>query len=151
MKFRNARIEDQKVLNQISLNSKRHWGYPEEWIQNWIEDLQLSESDFDRLKIVVGIIEDTIIGFCAISDEKTNYEILHLWLLPEFIGQGYGKKLLHLTISKFILAPKPILVTADPNAEAFYRKQGFEPFKKIESYPKGRFLTIMRKKPNRII
>ena len=43
--------------------------------------------------------------------------------------------------------PKEIIVESDPNAEAFYTSQGFETFDKIESFPKGRFLPVMRLVP----
>ena len=69
-------------------------------------------------------------------EHSKEYEILHLWLLPEYIGKGYGKKLLR----------KVIILTADPNAESFYQKQGFRTYSRVESYPKGRFLPMMMRK-----
>lgn len=145
MKCRIASAKDRDQLNRISLVSKKYWGYPEAWIQKWGDDLRLSLRDIEELKILVALIEENIIGFCAIQEKVDHYEVLHLWLLPQFIGKGYGRTLLQQALSQFVLTTKPILVTADPNAEEFYRKQGFVKFNKTESYPKGRFLPVMKR------
>ena len=145
MNCRNATNIDRDVLNQISLISKKYWGYPEAWIQKWENDLRLTKTDMKDLDILVGEIEERLIGFCAIQDQANYYEVVHLWLLPQFIGKGHGKILLQKALSKFTISDKPVWVTADPNAAAFYRKQGFVEFKKIESYPKGRFLPVMKR------
>lgn len=82
-------------------------------------------------------------------EHTETYEILHLWLLTEYIGKGYGKKLLQTVIATFVDASKPIILAADPNAESFYQKQGFRAYSRVESYPKGRFLPMMRKDFNK--
>lgn len=145
MNFRKPTFEDISELNHISLVSKRYWGYPEEWIQHWVEDLALTASDLNRFGVLICEFEKKIIGFCAIHDQGGYYEIMHLWLLPQYIGKGYGKKLLKRALATFVFDDKPIWVTADPNVEEFYKKQGFKNFKNIESYPKGRYLPVMKK------
>ena len=144
MKFRKAVKQDLPVLNHISVTSKRHWGYPEEWIQAWIKELTLTPSDLNSMGTLLMEFEQKTIGFCAIKDQGKQYEVMHLWILPEFIGKGYGKILLKETFSAFILEQKPIWVLSDPNAESFYKKRGFITFKKVESFPKGRYLPLMK-------
>jgi GNAT superfamily N-acetyltransferase len=143
--YRLADIKELKRLNKISVQSKAHWGYPASWMEKWKEDLTLDEVQFSKQNIMVAELEDELIGFCSMVDCKANYEITHLWVLPAFIGKGIGKKLLFRTIETFAKEEKPIIVEADPNAESFYEKQGFVTFDKVESYPKGRFLPIMKK------
>lgn len=143
MKFKKPNISDIPVLNAISLASKRHWGYPEEWIDHWMEDLTLTEKDLCVQEVLVLQVELRIIGFCATLDRGDYYEVIHLWVLPEFIGKGYGKLLLERALDNLDLPDKPIKVTADPHAEFFYKRQGFKTFSKVESYPKGRFLPLM--------
>ncbi len=145
MRFRIAAQKDLSTLNAISLRSKAHWGYPAEWIETWKNDLTITPEQFAHQQILVVEINDRIIGFSSIVEDQDNYDIHHLWVLPEFIGQGIGKKLLQTTIDTFVQIEKPIIVEADPNAEPFYRSQGFETFDQIESFPKGRFLPVMRK------
>jgi len=68
-----------------------------------------------------------------------------LWILPDHIGQGFGKALLNESLERVISANKPIIVESDPNSETFYAKQGFITFDQRESLPKGRFLPLMKK------
>ncbi len=144
MKFRKANISDISELNYISVTSKRHWRYPEEWIERWTEDLTLTERDLQAQEVLVLELQSKIIGFCSIIDQGDHYEVMHLWILPEFIGKGYGKRLLKEMLSKLDLNKRSIWVTADPNAVLFYKKQGFRTFDKVESYPKGRYLPLMK-------
>lgn len=144
MKFRKAVEDDLSDLNRISVISKKHWDYPEEWIERWMKDLTMTASDFISHETLVMEFEKRIIGFCSTKGQGDHYEVMHLWVLPEFIGKGYGKILLKETLASFILEDKPIWVLADPNAESFYKKQGFMTFEKVESYPKGRFLPMMK-------
>ncbi len=145
MNFRIANLQDLPVLNKIRVQSKSHWGYPSSWIEKWMDDLTISEENLAKENILLIEIQDQIIGFCSFVENEAEYEIYHLWVLPDFIGKGYGRKLLNKAIENFATSNKPIIVEADPNAEAFYCKQGFETFDQIESFPKGRFLPVMKK------
>ncbi|MGB5393692.1 MAG: GNAT family N-acetyltransferase [Lutimonas sp.] len=145
LKFRSAEIQDQSQLNQISIASKKHWGYPDDWIAQWSEDLLISRETLIKNTVKIAQVDERIIGFCCILEEKEYLEIEHLWILPEFIGKGYGKDLLNYTLGCLSHKGKPIQVVSDPNAEEFYKKQGFKTIGKIESYPKSRFLSVLRK------
>ena len=145
METRKAILKDLPELNRISVASKKHWGYPDEWIESWLSDLTLTPEEFAKQHILVGELASEIIGFCSIAENEDEYEIHNLWVLPKFIGLGYGKKLLTLAIEAFIKTCKPIIVVADPNAELFYESQGFITFDKTESFPAGRYLPIMKK------
>jgi N-acetylglutamate synthase-like GNAT family acetyltransferase len=147
MKFRKATIDDLPLLNHISVTSKGHWGYPEEWMQAWKDELILIPSDLSTMDTLVMEFGPNTIGFCAIKDQGKQYEVMHLWVLPEFIGKGFGNVLLKEALTAFVLEQKPIWVLADPNAESFYKKQGFMTFDKVESFPKGRYLPLMKMNP----
>ena len=144
MNLRKAVIYDLPLLNHISVTSKGYWGYPEAWIKAWMQDLILAPSDLSIMETLVMEFEGKIIGFCSVKDQGQQYEVLHLWVLPEFIGKGFGKVLLKEALTAFILEQKPIWVLADPNSESFYKKQGFVTFDKVESFPKGRYLPLMK-------
>lgn len=110
-----------------------------------MDELHLVEDDFQSQDILVIEIENQISGFCSIAKQNKTSEILHLWLLPEYIGKGYGRQLLDEAIKAFIPKENEIVVEADPNAESFYRKNGFVTIDKIESYPEGRYLPFMKR------
>lgn len=145
MIHRKATLKDIPDLNRISVASKKHWGYPDEWIEKWLDDLTLTPAAFAQQHILVGELNAEIVGFCAIAEQEDAYEILHLWVLPTFIGCGYGKKLLIQAMEEFIKTDKAVKVVADPNAEAFYERQGFATYDRVESFPPGRYLPVMKK------
>ena len=35
MQILRAKAEDAAKLTEIAFSAKRHWGYPEQWIENW--------------------------------------------------------------------------------------------------------------------
>jgi len=138
-----ATTVDLPALNQIAWTAKQHWNYPEQWMESWRDELQLNEKDLDSHCVFKLSINKEVKGFCAVKEHSNSYEVCHLWVLPECMGRGYGKLLLHLTMYYAVKANKPIQVIADPNAKAFYQRQGFQVVDQFESYPKGRFLPIM--------
>ncbi len=145
LNFRTAKTEDIPILNSISVQSKGHWGYPESWMEQWKDDLTIDTKMLSAQNFLIAENENQIIGFSSIIEKPELYEITHLWILPTFIGKGNGKKLLEATIETFVNKDLPIIVEADPNAEAFYKSQGFETFDKVESFPSGRYLPVMRR------
>ncbi len=145
---RKARIQEIPVLNEIAWQSKRYWGYSEELMRLWKDDLTLDREEFINQSIYKIEFRDKIIGFSSIMNNPKYYELTHLWILPEFIGRGFGKMLLAETLRREIKKKKDILVEADPNAEQFYYSQGFVTIGRRESHPKGRFLPVMKLMPN---
>ena len=145
MQSQQATIKDIPRLNLISVESKKHWGYPDDWIEHWRPDLTVTRAFLKENHVLKLVLEGEIRGFCAISESPEQYEIEHLWVQPAFIGKGLGKFLLEASLEKVVRRPIDIVVVADPNAEGFYTSQGFVTFNAVESYPKGRFLPLMRK------
>lgn len=134
---------DLPALNQIAWTAKQHWNYPSQWMESWRDELQLNQEDFSSHCVFKLSINEEVKGFCAVKESVDSYEVAHLWVLPEHMGRGYGKLLLHLTLHYALKEPKPIKVIADPNAAPFYQRQGFNVIDQFESYPKGRFLPVM--------
>lgn len=145
MRFRAASCDDLIALNAISRASKQYWGYPDEWIAAWREDLTLTEAQLEQQCVLLAELDGQPVGFCAILENELVFEIMHLWLLPAYIGRGYGKQLLDAALATCTRADKPITVVADPNAAPFYQKQGFQTVDRMESKPKGRYLPVMKK------
>lgn len=133
------------ILNKISVRSKMYWNYPIAWMEKWSDGMMLHEKDLEEQEVYTLMLSKEVIGFCSIQELENDYEIINLWVLPSYIGKGYGKYLLNKTMEKVVKEEKNIIVEADPNAESFYAKQGFVTFGQKESYPKGRFLPIMKK------
>jgi GNAT superfamily N-acetyltransferase len=144
-----ARTQDCERLTTIAWQSKKHWGYPPELMELWREGLTITPDMIEShtvSKIVVAQAEaePEIAGFTVLIAEDEILWIEHLWILPEFIGHGLGRRLVEEALGKALHPPYRVAkVVSDPNAEAFYRRLGFETESETESFPKGRFLPVM--------
>lgn len=139
-----ARAEDHYSLSKIAFEAKSYWGYPAEWLEIWKPDLTIAPgliTDNDSWKIT---IEDEIIGFTIIiTHPNGSCEVEHCWISPDYIGKGYGGKLLRHVLAQPQYAQKRFNVLADPNPVPFYQKFGFKTLKEIPGKPEGRNLPWM--------
>lgn len=142
LKIRKAFLSDIPLLKHISVSSKRYWKYPDAWIEKWMDDLTLKENDLKIMTVKVAVLNEKLVGFGAIKENSKQYEIMHLWVLPEMIGENVGKELLQKLLATLI-TNKPVIVESDPNAVGFYQKFGFRKIKETPSYPEGRFLPVL--------
>ncbi|CAM1360416.1 GNAT family N-acetyltransferase [Tenacibaculum xiamenense] len=145
MKVEKANENDSELLTQLTIRSKDHWNYGAKQISEWKEDLKVS-SEYIRNNHVYKLVEtNKILGFYAFEIiNKEKIKLNFLFIEPEFIGKGYGKKLLtHFLLRIKQDGFKKAYLDADPNAEVFYKRNGFKSVGKIESSIKNRFLPIM--------
>ena len=71
-----AKPDDAAVLTEIAFAAKRHWGYPESWIQQWKNALVITP-EYIRLHSTHAAIDDGKV--VAFSSFHTSYaEILPL-------------------------------------------------------------------------
>ncbi len=142
-----AEISDAKKLTEIALKSKAFWGYSDELIESWRSDLTITSTMILNCDIFKFLIEGEVVGFYVLNLPKENtIELEMLFVLPNFIGKGIGKKLLQHSIEKAIqFNVKSMTSLADPNAVPFYMSNGFYEIDKKESSIAGRFLPLMQK------
>ena len=93
------------------------------------------------------LIDNKVAGFYILNrPKKQAIELEMLFVLPQFIGKGIGKKLLfHASDKAQKLECTTLSLLADPNAKSFYESQGFRVIDKKESSISNRFLPIMIK------
>jgi GNAT superfamily N-acetyltransferase len=114
------------VLTALALASKRHWGYPESWIECWRQDLTITPDEIERN--VMACAEDDsgrVLGFYSLQRDADSFRLRHLWLSPSAIGHGLGRKLFeHAMARARALGAVELVIKSDPNAEGFYRHMG---------------------------
>lgn len=133
------------MLTAIAHDAKRHWGYPEHWIQHWQADLAIS-SDFIRdNQVYVAEGEGEIIGFYALVVGDQRAELEHMWVAPPHIGTGVGKELFVHAMQKAAGENvATIEISSDPNAEGFYEKMGARRISEDSSEIEGQERTLPR-------
>ncbi len=123
--IRHAKPEEAAELTEIAVAAKRHWGYPESWIEAWREELTISPDFIARHKVFAAIEHDRLVGFYALVSSEGKTELDHLWVLPEWIGKGIGRQLLnHALEHAAAIGAQRIEIVSDPNAQGFYLKAG---------------------------
>ena len=70
-----------------------------------------------------------IAGFYALEWTPQSCELKHLWIHPDYIGQGMGTKLFeHLNLAHLhTRGTRRCKIVAEPHAEGFYRRMGAIP------------------------
>jgi ribosomal protein S18 acetylase RimI-like enzyme len=144
--IRPVRPEEADALTQIALAAKRHWGYPERWIEIWTPQLTYTPEYFKTNESWVAVEEDKPIAFYTLLEANDLASIENLWVLPEYMGKGIGSQLfLHAATLARGRGYKVIQLEADPNAAGFYEKMGMhrtgERLSEVDGQP--RILPIM--------
>jgi GNAT superfamily N-acetyltransferase len=125
MQIVRARPEQADLLTEIAFAAKRHWGYPEHWIQSW-RDILTMPPEFIAGNVTYSAIEDgRPVGFYLLTTEADGLHLDHLWILPRAMGRGIGRALFeHAVAQAKGLGLPAIKIEADPNAEGFYQRMG---------------------------
>jgi len=123
--FRRAEARDAVLLTAIALAAKRHWGYPDDWMEAWRPDLTVTPGYIQREKVQVMAIGGEVAGFAGLLREEGSLHLEHLWLRPPHIGRGCGRILFGEAVRMARAAGAPELrIKSDPNAEGFYLRMG---------------------------
>ena len=126
--IRKARPEEAATLSTIAVKAKAHWGYAQEQLELWGREFLTVPSEYiSDHHVWVARIRSVAVGFSGVSIHDAEAELDHLWILPDYIGQGIGKQLFLYTAQRIQKMGCPEMVfTSDPHADGFYRKLGAE-------------------------
>ena len=125
MKIVRAKPEDADVLTEIAFSAKRHWGYPERWIQSWRDILTMRPESIAANVAYSAMEDDRAVGFYLLTTESDGLHLDHLWIMPSAMGRGIGRALFeHAVEQASVLGFRVIKIEADPNAEGFYQRMG---------------------------
>lgn len=144
MEIEKANLVDNEILTEITKKSKAYWGYSEEQILKWNNNLTISKEYINKNQVFKLLNDNKIIGYYSYIIEEKKIKLDNLFILPEHIGKGFGKFLINdflkrMREEKF----KRIILNSEPNAEKFYLKVGFKKIGEFETSIKNRFMPIM--------
>jgi GNAT superfamily N-acetyltransferase len=146
IKIRRVISTEADVLSHIAFSAKAHWGYPQRWMEIWEPQLTFSPEYFDKNESWVAELDGKPVAFYTLQEKKGDAWIENLWVFPEYIGTGIGKKLFLHALSRARQSGHLVLqLESDPNAVRFYEKMGMvkvgESNYPIENQP--RILPVM--------
>jgi len=148
MNFQIRRVnpEEAPALSKIAFAAKAYWGYPERWMEIWRPQLLFSPRYFEENESWVTETNARPTAFCTLQEKEGNAWLENLWVAPEFVGQGIGKRLFLLAVGESRQRGyRTLRLEADPHALGFYEKMGMhkvgERYSEIEG--QVRILPIM--------
>ena len=105
--------------------AKRHWDYPEQWIEQWRALLTITEHYIEMHDVYTAWVEGELAGFYSLAGDVEKMELDNLWVLPKAMGQGIGRALFaHAVERARALGAQQLFIESDPYAEGFYRRMG---------------------------
>lgn len=145
-----ANKNDHQILTEITKKSKAYWGYSDEQIGIWSEFLMVTTEYIETKLVFKLVINNEIVGYYSFFHECENViKLDNLFVLPEFIGKGFGKVLIQDFFNRLEgSTAKKVILNSEPNAEKFYLKFGFVTVNHTETSIKDRFMPIMELKLN---
>ena len=133
--IRRAAPSEAEVLTALALAGKRHWGYPESWLEAWRGLLTITP-DYLAANVVCCAEDETgrVVGFYALERDRDGLRLENLFLAPSLIGGGLGRQLFeHAVQAARALGASELLIESDPNAEGFYWHVGAQRIGEIVS------------------
>ena len=124
-RIRPARAADARQLSMVAFEAKAFWGDDLAWMEAWRPQLTLTAADLDRMIVRVAEQVETIVGFGAVDRPRGEWELAHLWVKPDYMRRGLGRRLLDaLALAARQAGARSLRIESDPRAEAFYLGAG---------------------------
>lgn len=120
--IRPAQPDEAPALSAIAVQAKSHWGYTTAQMARWQPEFLTITPDYIAANQVWVAVVDAaaLAGFAAIRPAGDEAELDHLWVLPDYMGQGIGGGLFRHVAAHV----HDFVFTSDPHADVFYRKMG---------------------------
>jgi len=120
-----AQPEDVEILRQTAIAAKSYWNYPDYLIQQWSQTPIITPDSLHNDIVYAARIGSLIIGWYRLLVRLPAVVLEDLWVLPDYIGKGIGRKLFEHAIEQAHLSGADHLeLDADPNATPFYMRMG---------------------------
>jgi N-acetylglutamate synthase-like GNAT family acetyltransferase len=149
IQIRRARPDEADVLTEIARAAKRHWGYPENWIEHWQDDLTITPDFITANEMYVALAGEEIAGCCALVMRDSLAELEHMWIRPAHMGNGVGRTLFKQIVERATqLKATSLELSADPNAEGFYQRMGATRIGEVRSEIEGQPRVLPRMSVN---
>ena len=145
IEIRRASPEEADLLTEIAHAAKRHWNYPESWIQQWRTDLTITREFIATHEVFAATINGEVVGCCALVLTDSLAEIEHMWIRPEQMSSGVGRALFeHARARAGERGANVLELSADPYAEGFYARMGAKRIGEIPADTDGQVRVLPR-------
>jgi GNAT superfamily N-acetyltransferase len=124
--IRGAQPEDAPALSDLAFRSKAYWGYSNEFMDACGDELSIAADDLARQPTYVLERDGVPIGFYSLVPLGSGrVELGHLFVAPDEIGRGHGRRLLaHAAAEARRRGWDVLVIQGDPHAIPFYERCG---------------------------
>ncbi len=103
-------------------------------MEQWRAQLTITPQSIAENETFLADLNGQIVGFHVLVEAAESWRLEHLWILPEQMGHGFGRRLFtHAAARAAERGAICLTIEADPNAEPFYRRMGAVRVGTIES------------------
>lgn len=130
IRIRRARPEEAALLTELTIRSKAHWPYDAAFLAVVRHELEFQPSKYlPDFHVYVLEEKQTVLGFCGlIRVDDARMELRDLFLDPNYIGEGQGKRLWNFAVELARgLGFRTLILTADPLCRTFLSASGSRP------------------------
>ncbi len=143
--IRKAYPDEFNLLTDIGFRSKAVWNYPQSYFNIWKKELTITSDYLQSNDVFVFETNKTILGYYSLVILHEDFVVTpdvkiesglwleHMFIEPQHIGSGLGKKLfIHYIKQSELKSYEKLKILSDPNASQFYIKMGC---RYIKEYP----------------
>lgn len=142
--IRQAKPEDSERITALTRASKSYWGYSQELMDLWWENLAIPADYIAGHLVFVAERDGQLLGYFSLSGEGEVQELDNLFVAPTYIHRGVGKRLFKFALEHLRSnGARHVRIVADPHAETFYKRFGAKRIGKVHSIPSGRELPLL--------
>jgi GNAT superfamily N-acetyltransferase len=143
-----AREESLPAINALIARSKGYWTWPAGYLEHALALLTI-DVEYLRTHPSFEVLDASsdLVSFVAIAVREPSVVLDHLWVTPERIGLGIGRRACEYVIQLARQYQRSELsVLPDPPSEGFYLRMGFQDSgKRVSSrVPGGPLFSVYR-------
>jgi GNAT superfamily N-acetyltransferase len=126
VRLRPARAGEEATLSELCLKSKGHWGYDAEFVAACEPYLKVTAEDVAAGHTTVAETSTgAVLGVCQIAPGNPHGSLDLLFITPDAIGQGIGRRLFEHAKGQLRAAGETVMtILSDPYAETTYLHMG---------------------------
>jgi GNAT superfamily N-acetyltransferase len=141
--FRHATPDEAGELTALTLASKAHWGYDEDFMNLARLSLTVTAGYLEANDCWVAEIDGATVGWFSLVPVADGILLDNFFLLPEHIGSGVGRLMWEEALRRAEAAGvERMTLEADPNAAGFYERMGATRTGSINAPDTGRELPV---------
>ena len=129
-----ADVSDAEKLSALEIRSESYWGYGTDFMEKFKEHYLITESFISSNPTYILKNNDDFIGFYGLCITCEAAALEYLFIEPDYIGQGFGKKLWNHALTECRNRKiREFTIVTSPDARNFYLKLGAVFYKSIDS------------------